>query len=256
MPSVPKPIRPPASMKSRTRQIPVDSRRFEPGLLDATAPESAKMPSSESVTQTKCSRTVAGVRTPRSARRRTAGLPYLSRLNSISERVSRTCVIIPGPCSSAAWPQARLPAEVRPAGPPVVHVHGAGLAALDRGDQSPEDPVVEVLLRDRPDRALDVHVRFLEDVLVEAGAHGQLGMVVTVHEARHHEMPGGPEDAVKRAHGLHGSPRTGRDDGGAGDHEAAVRDQGLGAETDNRVAQHQVAGHMVRIPLSGAAAES
>ena len=75
MPSVPKAIRPPASMMSRTRQIPVDSRRFEPGLLDATAPEPAKMPSSSSVTQTKCSSTVAGVRTPRSASRRTAGLP-------------------------------------------------------------------------------------------------------------------------------------------------------------------------------------
>ena len=75
MPSVPNAIRPPASMMSRTRQIPLDRRRFDPGLFEATAPESAKIASSSSVTQTKCSSTVAGVSTPRSARRRSAGLP-------------------------------------------------------------------------------------------------------------------------------------------------------------------------------------
>ncbi len=75
MPSVPKPTRPPAAMMSRTRQIPVASRRFEPGLQEATAPLSANRPSSSSVTQTKCSSTVRGPSTPRSARRWTAYFP-------------------------------------------------------------------------------------------------------------------------------------------------------------------------------------
>ena len=43
MPSVPKAIRPPVSMMSRTRQMPLDRRRFEPGSFEATAPESAKI---------------------------------------------------------------------------------------------------------------------------------------------------------------------------------------------------------------------
>ena len=47
-------------MMSRTRQIPLDSRRLDPGLFEATAPESAKIASSSSVTQTKCSSTVVG----------------------------------------------------------------------------------------------------------------------------------------------------------------------------------------------------
>src|SRR5215468_5660499 len=102
MPSVPNAIRPPAAMMSRTRQIPVDRRKLEPGLLEATAPESAKTRRSSSVTQTKCSSTVAGVRTPRSASRRTAVLPYVRRLNNISARVSSMWVIMPVPCSSAS----------------------------------------------------------------------------------------------------------------------------------------------------------
>ena len=80
MPSVPKAMRPPVSMMSRTRQIPLESRRFDPGSFDATAPESAKMRSSSSVTQTKCSNTVSGVSTPMSASRWSAGFPYRSRL--------------------------------------------------------------------------------------------------------------------------------------------------------------------------------
>ena len=75
MPSVPNAIRPPVSMMSRTRQIPLDRRRFEPGLFEATAPESAKIASSSSVTQTKCSSTVSDVSTPMSASRRSAGFP-------------------------------------------------------------------------------------------------------------------------------------------------------------------------------------
>ena len=72
---MPNAIRPPASMMSRTRQIPLDRRRLDPGWFEATAPESAKIASSSSVTHTKCSSTVCGVSTPRSASRRTAGLP-------------------------------------------------------------------------------------------------------------------------------------------------------------------------------------
>ena len=53
MPSVPNITRPPAAMMSRIRATPAESRRFEPGLLEATAPLSAKIRSSSSVTQTK-----------------------------------------------------------------------------------------------------------------------------------------------------------------------------------------------------------
>ena len=97
MPSVPNAMRPPESMMSRTRQMPADRRRFDPGSFEATAPESAKIASSSSVTHTKCSSTVVGPRTPRSASRRTAGFPWCSRLNIISERVSSACVIMPVP---------------------------------------------------------------------------------------------------------------------------------------------------------------
>ena len=83
------------------------SRRFEPGSQDATAPLSANTLSSSSVTQTKCSSTVRGPSTPRSASRRTAGLPYRCRLNIISERVSSACVISEVPWSSAARWQRR-----------------------------------------------------------------------------------------------------------------------------------------------------
>ena len=126
--------------------------------------------------------------------------------------------------------EGRLAAKVRQARPPVVHVDGPGLAALDRGDQPPQDAVVEVLLRDRADRALDVDVGLLEDVLVEPGPDGKFGMVVAVHEPGQHEVPGRTEDPVEGAHGRHRLPRPGGHDRGVLDDQAAVRDQGLGAE--------------------------
>ncbi len=83
-----------------------------------------------------------------------------------------------------------LTAEVREAGPTVIHVDGSGLATLDGCDQPPQDAVVEVLFGDGPHGCLDVHVGFLEDVLVQARADGELGVIVAVNESGQHKMTG------------------------------------------------------------------
>ena len=139
--------------------------------------------------------------------------------------------------------QRRDAAEVLHPGPAVVHVDGAGLPALDRGDQAPQDPVVQVLLGDRAHRALDVHVRLLEDVLVEAGADGELGVVVAVDEPGHDEVAGRSEHPVERPAGRQHLPGPGVGDLWPLDDQRAVRYQRPGAERDDGITLNEIAAH-------------
>ena len=143
-------------------------------------------------------------------------------------------------------------AEVRQAGPAVVHVDGRGLAAFDGCDQPPQYAVVQVLFRDGPDGCLDVHVGFLEDVLVQARADGELGVIVAVNEPGQNKMTGRAEDAVEGPALFQVGSRADGGDRALVNDNPPVRDQGLGAQAYDRVPRYQVTGHrMVTSPPAG-----
>ena len=129
--------------------------------------------------------------------------------------------------------------EVRHPRPPVVHVDRRGLPALQRVDQPPEDPRVEVLLLDVARRCLDEDVRALEDELIQTRTDGELGVVVAVHEPGHHEVRSRSEDGIERTSTLELGSRPGRDDRRALHDQGSVFDQRSITERDDRVTENQ-----------------
>ncbi len=165
-------------------------------------------------------------------------------------RLVRVDVLVPAH-QPERRPQASVPvgqqrgdaAVVLHPGTAVVHVDGAGLASLDGRDQAPQDPVVQVLLVDRADCALDVHVRLLEDVLVQPGPDSEFGVVVAVDEAGHDEVSGRAEHPVERPSCRQHVPGPDRGDLRPLYDQRPVRDHGGWAERDDRIAQNQVSAH-------------
>ena len=131
--------------------------------------------------------------------------------------------------------------EARPA---VVHVDRASLPASDRGDETPQDSVVQILFVDGADRSLHVDVRALEHELVQPRSDGELGMVVAVHEPRHHEVVPRAEDPVEGSMGLELGPWSRFHDRGAVDDEGAILDERLRSERDHRVSDDERACHL------------
>ncbi len=143
-------------------------------------------------------------------------------------------------------PERGRTSEIGHPGTAVVHVHRRRLATLQRVDQPPEHAGVEVLLLHVAGCRLDEDVGPLEDELVQAGADRELGVVVAVHEARHHEVSGRAEDALERTARLQLGARPGGHDRRAFDDQRPVRDQRLLPERDDRIAEDQRAGPRCR----------